>query len=193
MALAKLKAVFTKKKSAANPGTDGPVPSATGEHGIQPSQNITGTADSARSTRAPEAQGRVEVSHWHSSIRLSERLTYPIASEGWRRRRACPCEWKVSQIASGYEETAVALAGSSMTLETKASDRPSGEGRARDSLSIRTVPRGDTPPSAEEEHSLEGESMRVLDGHSVYEERVINPGFSVLRAKDKYGRFLRIN
>lgn len=62
MAFAKLKAVFTKKKSAANPnpGTDGPAPSATGEHAIQPSQNITGTADSAGGTGAPEVQGPVE-------------------------------------------------------------------------------------------------------------------------------------
>lgn len=112
MAFAKLKAVFTKKKSAANPnpGTDGPAPSATGEHAIQPSQNITGTADSAGGTGAPEVQGPVEVSYWRSSMGLNERLTYLIASEGGRRRRARPCEWKVSQTASGYEEAAVALA-----------------------------------------------------------------------------------
>lgn len=42
--------------------------------------------------------------------RLSERLTYPTASEGERKRWACPCEWKVSQIASGYEKAAAALA-----------------------------------------------------------------------------------
>ncbi|KAI6123574.1 hypothetical protein EV401DRAFT_1946519 [Pisolithus croceorrhizus] len=43
-------------------------------------------------------------------ISLSERLTYPTASEGERKRWACPCQWKVSQTASDYAKTAVALA-----------------------------------------------------------------------------------
>lgn len=203
MAFAKLKAAF-KRKSAANrnPGADPPAPSTTGGHGAQPSQQVsqtvapvpgTGGGQSSQQVAQPPpppstsaTQPSQPVSQMPAPVPHTSATPVPVPRTSSRRVPgqaqvregedvgAAPANRRFLRLRAAMNRLRSFFRRGGQNEGEQAETVPGN--RPRSSLSIRTVPRGNTPPGG----SSQADSLRVWDGHSMEEERVINAGFSVI-------------